>query len=460
MLEPGAKYVYGWHIGAICEHLEAVYNGQILRLQINEPPGCMKSLVASVMYPAWEWGPGKKAWLRYLTTSYKASYAERDSRKHRDLVSSEWYQTLWPHVKLLRDNASDFENTERGSRRASSFESLTSGRGNRVIMDDPHSVEDVESPTEREKAVFRFREVSASRINDPRKDAIVVIMHRLHTEDVCAIIEELHLDFVKLVLPMQYEPKTVIYSPYFKDPRTREGELLFPEFFTPEALQRIKAQLTGHAWACQYQQTPSSREGGMFKRHWFKIVDALPSNIVKRVRRWDLAASLPKPGGDPDWTAGVKMATDNKNYYIEDVVRFRELGFRVRSHIKTMAISDTRKCHIVVPQDPGQAGKAQAASIIAENAGYIIKAERETGDKATRAEPLAAQTEAGNVYLLRGPWNEAFIDELCSFPQGHDDQFDAGAGAFNYLAGKKLPHIPDSVLRSIQATGNLSHRMS
>ena len=108
--------------------------------------------------------------------------------------------------------------------------------------------------------------------------------------------------------------------------------------------------------------------------------------------------------------------------------------------IAAAASRDGKACHIVVPQDPGQAGKEQAASIIAENAGYVITAERESGSKVTRAEPFAAQCEAGNVYLVRGPWNEAFIDELCSFPhQGADDQVDAAAGAFNKLATFTAP---------------------
>jgi predicted phage terminase large subunit-like protein len=147
------------------------------------------------------------------------------------------------------------------------------------------------------------------------------------------------------------------------------------------------------------------------------------------------------PGTDPDWTAGVKMSGLDGKFYVEDVIRFRDSGAKVRTAIKNTASVDGRLCHIVVPQDPGQAGKDQAASIIGENAGYRISAERETGAKDTRAEPFAAQLEAGNVYLLRGTWNEAFVDELCGFPQGNDDQVDAAAGAFNHLAGVKGPMI-------------------
>lgn len=451
VLEPTTRYIDNWHIGAISEHLEAISNKQITRLQINEPPGCMKSLVASVMWQAWEWGPRDLPGLRYLTTSYTETYARRDSRKSRDLILSEWYQALWPQVKLVRDNETDFENTMKGARRAMPFASLTAGRGNRVIIDDPHSTEGVESETDRNKAVRIFRESVTSRLNDPITDAIMVIMHRLHNNDVCGEIERLGLDYVKLVLPMEYDPKTVIVTKYFTDPRRAYGELLCPERLPREIIDQNKIELGSHAYACQYQQTPSSRQGGMFKRHWFPIIDAMPVTVKRRVRKWDLAASLQLPGTDPDWSVGVKLAElEDGSFVVEDVVRFRELGASVRAAIKRMAASDTRACHIVVPQDPGQAGKDQAQSIIKENVGYIIKAIRETGSKDVRAEPFAAQCEAQNVKILRGPWNEEFINELCAFPQGHDDQVDAAAGAFNYFVVKRLPSIPDSLVEAIQ----------
>jgi predicted phage terminase large subunit-like protein len=355
----------------------------------------------------------------------------------RDLVQSEWYRTLWPHVVLMRDNEIDFENTARGGRRAMPFASLTSGRGNRVVLDDPHSTEQVESEAERERATRLFRESVTSRLNDPVKDAILVIMHRLHPQDVCGTIERLGLDYVKLVLPMEYEPSSVVTTRFYDDPRRYAGELLCPERIPRETVDKNKTELGSHAFATQYQQHPSAREGGMFKRHWFKIVDAIPAEAMMKVRRWDLAGSVQDGSSDPDWTVGLKMATlpasEGNKFYIEDVVRFRETGASVRKAIKTMASHDGIACTVVIPQDPGQAGKEQAASIIGENAGSIIVAERETGPKATRAEPLAAQCEAGNVYLLRAPWNETFIEELCSFPQGHDDQVDAAAGAFNRL---------------------------
>src|SRR5262249_31655898 len=157
---------------------------------------------------AWEWtfAPGQ----RFFTTSYTETYARRDSRKTRDLILSEWYRTLWPSIVLERDNETDFENTMKGYRKAVPFASLTAGRGNRLIIDDPHSTEQAESDADRERATRMFRESATSRLNDPERDCIIIIMHRLHPEDLCGVIETLDLPYTKLVLPMEFVKSTTI----------------------------------------------------------------------------------------------------------------------------------------------------------------------------------------------------------------------------------------------------------
>lgn len=401
----------------------------------------MKSITTGVFWPSWEWTG--QAWLRYLTTSYKFDYAERDARKHRDLVKSEWYQALWPNVQLTRLDATDFANTERGERKASSFEGLTGGRGNRVLLDDPQSIAEAESPTEREKAVFLFREVSTSRVNDPRTDAIIVCMHRAHQKDVCGIIEELGLDFVKLVLPMEYEPKLVVPSPFFKDPRTRQGELLFPAYFTPEAVKRAKDQLTAHAFATQYQQQPTAREGGMFKPQWFKVIKALPAGPATWVRGWDLAGTEARKSKLAAFTAGVLVGYyPNGRYVIADSRRDQCSSGDAEDMIVNTAAQDLAwirsngggTYYIDYPQDPGQAGKAQVRYLATRLDGYNVCWSPETGSKEVRADPVAAQAQAGNVDLLEGFWNRAYLEEAAAFPNGaYLDQIDATSRAHGRL---------------------------
>lgn len=375
--------------------------------------------------------------MRYLTTAFNDGPVKRDTRKMRDLILSDWYRTLWPEVSLSRTGETSFANTDTGTREGVAFGSLTSQRGDRLIIDDPHSIKTAESDAQRIETIRLFREGALNRLNDQEKSAIVIIMQRIHEHDISGEALRLRLGFVHLRLPMEFEHAQACATRIgFKDWRTYEGELLDPVRFPREVVEALKAGMGAHAYAGQYQQRPAARAGGMFQRSWFKIIDAIPAGITRRVRRWDLAASVAEDGEDPDWTVGLRMATDDKFYYIEHVDRFRRPSSEVRRAISNTASIDTAACDVQIPEDPGQAGKDQSQSIIAENAGYRITAKRETGDKGTRAEPLAAQFGAGNVFLLRGDWNEDLINEYCAFPKGHDDQVDAGSGAFNYLAGK------------------------
>lgn len=434
VLEPSQPYIHGWHIDAICEHLEAVTRGDITRLLINVPPGTMKSLLVSVLWPAWEWGPKGLSAMRYLTTSYTEKYVKRDSRRMRDLVQSEWFQSLWPEIKLTRAGELSFANTKTGNREGMAFASLTGGRGDRVIIDDPHSTETAESEAERENVTRIFRESVTTRLNNPTTSAIVVIMQRLHEGDVSGVITSMGMGYEHLMLPMEFEPERRCETSIgFKDPRQADGELLFPERFTREAVKRDQKILGAYATAGQHQQRPIAREGGMFKRHWFadRIKSAPPLGI-RWVRHWDLAASK---GKKSPRTAGVRLGkAPDGSFWVGHVEKTQDDGNEVRKLIKAIAESDGRSIEISLPQDPGQAGKVQARDLVAMLAGWHVKAEPETGDKVTRAQPFADQCEAGNVYLVAGEWNREYLDELCLFPGGNfKDQVDASSGAFAKL---------------------------
>ena len=174
----------------------------------------------------------------------------------------------------------------------------------------------------------------------------------------------------------------------------------------------------------------------MFKRAWFKIVKAAPAN-ANRLRWWDKAATE----GDGCFSVGVKMskAADGM-YYVEDVRRGQWSAGQRDSVMKQTASMDGKAVHIWTEQEPGSGGKESAQSTIKMLAGYVVKSEGSSGAKEVRAEPFAAQCEAGNVCLIEGPWNAEYIDELCAFPNGkYNDQVDASSGAFNKLSfGKKL----------------------
>lgn len=440
VLEPHQTLIWNWHLNALCDHLEAVTAGQINRLLANVPPGTSKSLTVSVMWPAWEWTQPHLRSMRYLTTAFNDGPVKRDTRKCRDLILSDWYRSLWPDVVLTRTAEMSFANSATGTREGVSFGSLTSQRGDRLIIDDPHSTETAESAAEREATTRKFREGATNRLNDQERSAIVVIMQRLHEDDVSGVIKRLGMEYVHLCLPMEFEAeRRCSTSIGFTDPRTTDGELLDPQRFPRETVEKLKRDMGSYAYAGQYQQRPTPREGGLFQRSWFadKFINAAPAGTVW-VRHWDLAATVSKTAAR---TAGVKLGkTLDGRYIVGSVITTQEEGLWVRRLIKATAESDGREVAISLPQDPGQAGKVQATDMVAMLAGFVARAEPETGDKVTRAEPFSVQCEAGNVYLVKAPWNESYLDELCLFPGGtFKDQVDASSGAFGRLQKLSRP---------------------
>jgi predicted phage terminase large subunit-like protein len=441
VLEPATPLKWGWALDAICEHLEAITNGELNRegegprLIITVPPGSMKSLLVNVFWPAWEWGPRGLAHMRYVSTAHKESLAIRDNAKCRRLVKSDWYQARWPiELRGDQDAKGKFENTASGFRAAMAFNSLTGDRGGRVLVDDPHSVDDANSPLVLAGDIVTFREAIPSRVED-EKSAIVIVMQRLNEADVAAVAVELGYDH--LCIPMRFEadrkiPPTKIG---WTDPRKVDGELMFPERFPEAQVTSLEKSLGSYASAGQLQQRPSPRGGGMFKKQWLSVVPAAPANL-REVRAWDFAASVAKPGRDPDWTVGLRMGKDPAGFfYIMDVIRFRESPAAVERSMLSAAQQDGKRVHIKIPQDPGQAGVGQASAFTRLLAGYVVRVVRPTGSKETRAAPFAAQCEAGNVKLVAGDWNAAFLDEISVFPAGrHDDQVDAASDAFADLA--------------------------
>lgn len=436
VLEPSTPLKWGWALDAICEHLEAVTSGQIQRLLMNVPPGSMKSLLTGVIWPAWEWGPAGRPQHRFLGTAHSQTLAVRDNMKARRLIASQWYQSRWPTLLTSDQNAkTKFENDKTGFREAMAFTSMTGSRGDRVVLDDPISADNANSDAELENARITFTETLPTRVNND-KSAIVVIMQRLNERDTSGVIMDLGLDYEHLMIPMRYEAdRAKKTSIGWKDPRTKDGELMFPERFPEAQVTSLEKTLGSYATAGQLQQRPSPRGGAMLRRDWFEVVTAAPAGCTW-VRGWDLAATA---SNGADWTAGVLIGrAPNGRFYIQDVRRAQATPANVRAMIKNTTTQDGEAwgaVRIDLPQDPGQAGKAQAQDLVAMLSGFNAHASPETGDKITRAEPFAAQAEAGNVALVKGGWNAAFLDEIEAFPMGkHDDQVDATSRAFNALA--------------------------
>lgn len=429
---------WNWHIDAVAQHLEAVSRGEINRLLINVPPGTSKSTITGVMYPAWLWGPAGKPGHRYIGAAHEQGLAVRDNRLMRELVTSPWYQNLWPtSLKGDQNEKLYFENERRGFRQACAVASMTGRRGHTIAWDDPLSPEKANSEAHRAEAIRILTETVPTRLNDPENSAIIVVMQRLHEDDPSGYILANDLGYEHLLIPMEFEPERRVTTKIgWTDPRTAEGELLDAGRFPQQVIDRDKKAMGSYAWAGQMQQRPAPRGGGMFKREWFIPKGAAPAG-TKWVRGWDLAATASATAA---YTAGalVGRAPDG-TFWIGDMRRIQGSPADVERLLVGTAAQDGKKVEGSIPQDPGQAGKAQSQYLIRQLAGFTYHATPESGDKATRAEPLAAQAEAGNVFLVEGDWNKAFLDEVTMFPVGkYKDQVDAATRAFSVLVGPQV----------------------
>lgn len=434
ILEPSTPLKWGWVMQAICDHLQAVAEGKINRLLINVPPGFSKSLLTSVFYPAWLWGPGGQPDKRIVGTSHSKDLAIRDSMKNRTLVESEWYQERWKvDLKGDQNAKSNFASTAQGTREAAAFTKMTGKRGDVVILDDPISAFDANSEAELYNAEVAFLETLPSRVNS-EASAIIVIMQRLSQRDTSGLIlERPELGYEALILPMRFESdRRCETSIGFVDPREYEGELLFPEFFPESRVSQLESSLGAFGSAGQLQQSPVPRSGGLFQRTWLQPLNTIPHNLVAEVRGWDFAGST---NATADYTAGVKIGkTSDGKIVILDCKRERLSPQGVRNLVMQCAIADGKKTRISIAKDPGQAAMGQVEQYRQDLIGWDVRFSPETGSKTVRALPLAAQAEGLAVYYVVGEWNSGFLDEISVFPNGkNDDRVDATTRAFNEL---------------------------
>ena len=462
MIEPARPYVHGWHIDVLAEHLEAITSGRYLelglenRLLVNIPPGTMKSLMMSVLWPAWEWGPCNMPELRYLTTSYNENYVKRDARRMRDLVQSDWYQERWgDHVHLVRSGEISFANDRGGWREGAAFPSLTGGRGDRVIIDDPHSTENAASAAERATAARIFCESVTSRLNDPIRSAIVVIMQRLHVEDISGLILSMGLPYVHLMLPMEFEPERRCTTAIgFADPRLSDGELLFPERFPREVVDRDKIPMGSHGVAGQFQQRPTARGGELVHSQWFGRY-AQPPVIKYRVIYADTAQ---KSGERNDYSVFEcwGKGADNKIYLL-DLIR----GKWEAPELKRRAIAFWNKHKAVDSTKMGELRQMKVEDA-ASGTGLIQELKSQalipvagitrTKDKYTRLFDVLSYIEAGYVMLPESaPFTAEFVAECEAFTAdgSHmwDDQVDPMIDAIGDMLAKT--NYLERLLRSL-----------
>lgn len=416
----GADMKPNWHQEAICNALERVVLGDTTRLIINISPRSGKTELAVVNFIAWATGIFPDS--EWIHASYSKRLATNNAYGVREVMRHEVYQEIFPWVKIRDDSSAkdEFRTEQGGVVYATGSEGSITGRGaggmsgrfqGAIVIDDPHKPGEANSDVMRQNVIDWFSTTMESRKNRP-DTPIIVIKQRLHENDLSGW----------LLSGGNGEKWDHIKIPAITD----SGDSFWPDQFPISMLERMQ-EANPYVFAGQYMQEPAPIGGGDFKTGNIQIVDALPSGL-SFVRGWDLAGTTKKTS---DYTASVKLAVKDGIVWIAHANHFKGSPDEVERSIVQYANMDANTKQSL-PQDPGQAGVAQKAAISKKLQGVRFEFSTESGDKRTRASPLAAQVNVGNVRMLKGDWNQLLINELGVFPNGtNDDLVDAASRAYN-----------------------------
>lgn len=478
LVEPGTPYSDNWHIKLICDHLEAVSRGEILRLLINIPPGCMKSLLVGVFWPAWDWAV-KNSGRKWMYASYDALLTRRDAQRTRELVTSHWFRQRWGDladkeklaalqgvpVEQVRtatvleaspdraNTATLYWTSQAGMRFATSFGGRATGWHAHIqVVDDPTKPADIQKGGEQARTALAetkstWKGTFSTRKADPKTFARVIVMQRLHTDDLAGLAlaetESEEDDYVRVILPMEFDPDRRCWTDWGRDPREEPGELLWPDRYDKPSVDKTRRDLGPRDAAAQLDQLPSPESGGIFRRPWFALRwGALPAGVTM-VQSWD--ASF-KDASTSDYVVGQLWAKLGARYYLVDQVRDRLDFPSFIQAIKDWSLAwPEARTKLIEAKANGIA----AIAVLQNEVSGLLEVEP-LGGKEARANAASRYWEAGNVYLPEGQrWVEEFIKEHTDFPTGsHDDQVDAGSQALLWFEAESGDVLAQAMIRA------------
>ena len=450
-----------WHIKYLCDELQIIAERvaenkpKLYDLVINVPPGTSKTTIVSIMFPVWCW----TRWyhFKFITASHNATLSLESAEKSRNIINSDKFKALYPDLIVNEDKQvksnyqivkKEYVHPERarlykgGTRMSTSIGAgITGFHAHIIIVDDPIDPKGVTSDVKILEANKYMDETLSMRKVDKDLTPTILIMQRLHEDDPAGHILSKEGKKVKhICLPAEI----IDYKEQVRPPELAKyyvNNLLDPNRLSLETLKQMEIDLGEDGYAGQMGQSPTPPGGGLFKVDNFQIVQTIPSDvhIIGKVRYWDKAASKNKGKR----TAGVKIYRLKNNVCIVVDVKKGQWAVEDRERIiKQTAQADGEDVVVWIEQEPGSGGKESSDATIKNLFGYICYADRPQDDKETRAKPYAVQVNNGNVWLLQGEWNKAFIEEHGKFPNGKfKDQVDAGAGAFNKLAAKRIARM-------------------
>lgn len=428
----GGKWLCPPHLLYASRALDRIRRGECKRLMIFMPPRHGKSELVSKHFPAFllRENPTRRVILCSYEAEFAAFWGER--AKESWFAGGEAFQAS----TLLRSSRSNWWVTPEGGYMATAgVGGAITGKGMDVgIIDDPvKNAADAYSATQRENVWNWYLSTFATRLEPG--GAIILMMTRWHHDDLAGrLLRNQPGEWEVIRFPAIAIEADVLGR--------KPGDALWPARYNADALATIR-ESSVRWWNALYQQTPLEAEGAVASREWFGVVDSIPQGASEWVRAWDLAATV---SNKADYLVGLKMAKVGGRYYIADVDRSRTAPADVIPRISRVAAQDGKGVTVLAEQEGGGSGKIVSSHIAAALAGYRVEAIRPNGDKVFRALPFLDQAKAGNVFILRGPWNDAFLAELDTFPAGeHDDQVDPAAYAFAKLAEARFVgvSIPD-----------------
>lgn len=428
-LNPGATFVSGPHLEAIAWHLERVLSGEITRLIINMPPRYLKSIMASVAFPAF--ALGQQPANRLVCLSYSSELSEKHARDFAAVVQSPWYGQAFPKMRIKRLANSELTTTRQGYRKTTSVGGALTGLGGNIfIIDDPQKPADAHSESLRANLNNWFSNTLLSRLDNKATGAIVVVMQRVHLNDLTGFLTEHSEDWTVLNLAAIAETDENIPIGLDRFFTRKAGEVLNPAYENKVTLLKVRDQLGADNFSAQYQQAPVPPGGAMIKQRWLRYYDRLPERkfTSRVIQSWDCAS---KEGAQNDWSVCTTWLLDEKKYYLIDVYRERLNYPRLRS--AAIALAQQFDPTAVVIEDTS-AGSALAQELLHLGLTRIfpVKVDR---DKYTRLFVQALKFETGSVFFPRvAPFLAQLETELLTFPQGkYDDQVDSisQALAFN-----------------------------
>jgi predicted phage terminase large subunit-like protein len=422
-VSPGETYLHNWHVDAIAHQLMRVHSGESRRLLINQPPRSLKSICVSVAYVAWLLGHDPTR--RIIVVSYSSDFAAELHRQFRMVIAAPWYAEVFPEMRFAKETGLELVTSQGGSRYATSVGATLTGRGaDLIIVDDPLNANELHSETARKRVIDWYGGSLVSRLNDKHTGPIIVVMQRLHEDDLAG-----HLlrqgGWKHLNMPAVALLDETVELGHGRTHLRRSGDILHPERESQHALETIKAEVGSLLFSAQYQQQPVPVEGNLIRRSWFQAYDDLParSSTTRIVQSWDVAMMT---GDRNDYSVCTTWLIHQKDAYLVHAYRGRLEYPQLRRKVIGLAAEYGATTILIENAGPGMNLLQDLRTALPDGMSRPIGVKPE-GSKVERMAAQSSKIEAGHVYLPKtAPWLGELLMELLAFPNGrHDDQVDS-----------------------------------